>query len=150
MTNTDTFIAAGPECVFEVLLDVYTYPEWVVGCQRIRGCDESWPEPGARFHHRVGVGPLAVDDSTAILSVEPPRRLVLEAKAGPMGTAEVVFDVSPDGEGSRVKITEEVVKGPAAAMENFVQEGLLEFRNEETLRRLRQCVEHRKAKASAP
>lgn len=143
MAETGTFIDAKPDRVFDVLLDVATYPDWVVGCQRIRDCDDSWPSPGARFHHRVGVGPLAVDDSTRIVSVEPPRRLVLEARAGPAGTAEVVFEVSPEGEGTRVTITEQPVRGPGAVLRNVVQDGLLEFRNVETLRRLRQCVEER-------
>ncbi|PLS76394.1 MAG: polyketide cyclase [Actinobacteria bacterium] len=150
MAESETMIDASPECVFEVLLDVGTYPDWVVGCQRIRACDPSWPAPGARFHHRVGVGPLAVDDSTAIVSLEPPRRLVLEARAGPVGTAEVVFEVSPEGEGSRVTITEQPVGGPAAVLRNIVQDGLLQFRNVETLRRLRECVEKRKAGRSEP
>ncbi|MDP9388425.1 MAG: SRPBCC family protein [Actinomycetota bacterium] len=146
MTESETFIAASPECVFEVLLDAGTYPDWVVGCQEIRACDPSWPRPGARFHHRVGIGPLAVEDSTAIVAVDAPRRLVLEARAGPVGTAEVVFEVTPEGEGSRVAIGEEPVAGPAAALKNLVQDGLLDFRNAETLDRLRQHVEQRKAR----
>jgi uncharacterized protein YndB with AHSA1/START domain len=145
MAECETFIDAAPECVFEVLLDADTYPRWVVGCRDTRGRDETWPSPGARFHHRVGVGPLSVDDSTGILAVEPPRRLVLEARAGPAGVAEVVFDVTPEGAGSRVRISERPVGGPAAALRNTVQDGLLEFRNIETLRRLRGCVEERKA-----
>ncbi len=145
MSESEAFIDATPECVFEVLLDVGTYPQWVVGCQEIRGCDPSWPSPGARFHHRVGVGPLAVDDSTAIVSVEPPRRLVLEARAGPAGVAEVVFEVTPEAAGSRVRISERPVGGAAATLRNTVQDGLLEFRNVETLRRLGGCDEERKA-----
>jgi uncharacterized protein YndB with AHSA1/START domain len=148
VTEPETFIAASPESVFEVLLDPGTYPEWVVGCQEVRSCDPSWPRPGARFHHRVGMGPLAVEDSTAIVSVDGPRRLVLEARAGPVGTAEVVFEVTPEGEGSRVRIGEEPVAGPAAALQNVVQDGLLDFRNAETLDRLRQYVERRKAPAT--
>ncbi len=143
MAESETFIDAPPERVFETLLDVTTYPKWVVGCQQIRACDPSWPAPGARFHHRVGVGPLTVDDSTALVSVEPPHRLVLEARAGPAGAAEVVFAVSPEGEGSRVRVTEQGVRGTAALLANVVQDGLLDFRNTETLDRLRALVEER-------
>ncbi len=141
MAHSDTYIMSTLERVFEVLLDVATYPEWVVGCQQIRRWDPSWPSPGARFHHRVGVGPLNVEDSTAIVSVDPPHRLVLEAGAGPAGTAEVVFEVTPEGEGSRVRITEEPVRGPAALLASSAQDDLLEFRNTETLDRLRELVE---------
>lgn len=143
MAEPDTFIDASAEAVFEVLLDPYTYPDWVVGCQKIREVDRSWPSPGARFHHRVGVGPLAVDDSTKIVAVEPPCRLVLEARAGPAGTAEVVFDVTPEDEGSRVTIAERPVDGPAEALGGVVKDGLLEFRNVESLQRLKECVEKR-------
>ncbi|MDQ4068079.1 MAG: SRPBCC family protein [Actinomycetota bacterium] len=146
MPESETFIDASPDHVFDVLLDVTTYPEWVVGCRQIRACDPSWPAPGARFEHRVGVGPLTVDDSTGIVSVEPPHRLVLEARAGPAGTAEVVLEVSPEGEGSRVTISEQAVRGPAALLRSTAQDDLLEFRNDETLDRLRACVERRQAR----
>ena len=147
--ENETFIDASPESVFEVLLDARSYPEWIVGCQEIRDVEESWPAPGTHFHHRVGVGPLTVDDSTMLVSVDPPRRLVLEAHVGPVGTAEVIFEVSPEKGGSQVKITEQPVSGPAATMQNPVQDNLLGFRNVETLRRLGDVVEKRDTERSS-
>src|SRR4051812_41318490 len=59
-------IEAAEHDIFSVLLDPYTYPEWLVGAQRIRSVDDAWPEPGTAFHHVVGFGPIKVADSTRV------------------------------------------------------------------------------------
>lgn len=141
--ENELFMEASAESIFEVLLDARAYPEWIVGCKEIREVEESWPAPGSRFHHRVGVGPLTVDDSTKLVSADPPHQLVLEAQVGPVGAAMVVFDISPEKNGSQVKITEQPVSGPAAALESPVQDNVLGFRNVETLRRLGDLVAKR-------
>jgi hypothetical protein len=84
-------IAADQSVVFDHLLEPRTYEEWLVGAKDIREVDAHWPEPGARFHHRVGVGPLTIDDVTTVVSVSPPTELVLRASIGPLGTAIVRF-----------------------------------------------------------
>src|SRR4028118_964875 len=100
-----------PAAVWGALADAGAYGEWGVGCQRtrraaaswaagtagggvvgskrIRAADPSWPEPGSRFHHTVGVGPLSLDDHTESLEAHPPTLLRMRAKARPFGTAQV-------------------------------------------------------------
>ena len=69
----------------------------MVGCRAIRSIDDGWPHPGAHFHHRVGiVGPLAVNDSTEALEVEPPGHLALEVRFRPAGRGRVDFWLSSD------------------------------------------------------
>lgn len=141
MAENTTSIDATPEQVFDVLLDAWTYKDWVVGADDIRAVDPEWPAPGSFFHHTVGMGPAKVDDNTKIVSVDPPRRLVLEARARPAGVAHVEFLVepSPDG-GSTVTIEEHPIDGPSAALPDVLTNVGLKLRNAETLRRLRHVV----------
>jgi uncharacterized protein YndB with AHSA1/START domain len=100
------FIPAAPEAVWRVLADPSSYGHWVVGSKRIRDADPAWPEPGSRFHHTVGVGPLSLDDHTESLASDPPRRLVLRAKARPLGLAKVEIELEPQDGGTCVTLRE--------------------------------------------
>jgi uncharacterized protein YndB with AHSA1/START domain len=150
MAENSITVDASPEDVFSVLLDPRTYPDWVVGCDDIRDVDEHWPAPGSRFHHTVGVGPLKTDDTTTVVEIDTPHRLVLEAHAGSLGTALVTFLVEPaasdeSSHSARVTIEEEVVDGTAERLPTALTDVGLKFRNAETLRRLRNVVEERVA-----
>lgn len=144
MSENTTTIDASPDDVFAVLLDAESYDHWVVGCKDIRTVDSGWPEPGSRLHHTVGVGPLDVEDTTAIVSVDPPRRLVLEARARPAGVAHVSFTLEPDGDATKVTMKERAVRGPARRMSNPMLDAMVRSRNAETLRRLKELVEKRR------
>ena len=144
MAETEQTIDASPDDVFAVLLDAWGYEHWVVGCKDIRAVDDAWPEPGSRFHHTVGMGPLDVSDTTMVVEVERPRRLVLEARARPAGVAKVVFTVEPHEGGSRVHIWEKPIRGVARTIHNPVLDAAVDGRNAETLRRLKKRVEERK------
>jgi uncharacterized protein YndB with AHSA1/START domain len=80
-------VDAPPERVFAVLADPKTYADWVVGSDTIRDADPTWPAPGSRFYHRVGVGPIKVKDHTEVREADRPRKLALHARARPLGTA---------------------------------------------------------------
>ena len=103
--NEDQF-AVTPERVFAVLSDPESYADWVVGSHSIRDADPDWPAVGTRFHHRVGAGPLTVNDHTEVLEADPPRRLVLRARARPLGTAKVELVLEPRDGGTHVTMTE--------------------------------------------
>src|SRR5215216_93481 len=93
-----------PERVWEVLADPRCYPRWVVGAKRFRAADPDFPAPGTRFHHAVGLGPLELKDHTQVVAFEAPRRVVLKARARPMGTATVTIEVRPEDGGSNVTL----------------------------------------------
>lgn len=142
MAENTTTIDAPPERVFAVIADPRTYPDWVVGADVIRAVDSDWPAVGSRFHHTVGVGPAKVDDSTRLVDIEPPRRLVLEASMGGAGAAQVEFVVTPSaGGGTDVTIEEHPVEGIAERLPTALTDAGLKLRNAETLRRLRNFVE---------
>jgi len=104
MAITTRDIPALPDQVWAVLADPLRYAEWVVGAQEVRCFDGEWPEPGARFHHRVGLGPVHIHDDTWVLESTPPRRLVLRARVRPFGHARVALELFACEAGTRVEI----------------------------------------------
>ena len=134
-----------PSAVWDALADADTYGEWVVGSQRIRASDASWPAPGSRFHHTVGVGPLHVDDHTESLEADPPRLLRLRAKARPLGTAQVTLELTPSNGGTFVRMTENPDGLSAVLGLNPLVHLLTMVRNAESLRRLEEIAERRPA-----
>ena len=150
MPTNETDIPASPEEVWAVLVDPHAYPEWVVGARRIRAVDPGWPAPGTAFHHEVGPWPLRVKDNTKVRELVAPTRLVLEARARPAGVALVTITLEDRGaEGTHLVFTEEPCAGPATYIPRPVLEAMTKARNAESLRRLRNVVEQRRA-ADAP
>ena len=141
MARTTIHVTAPAEAVFAVLADPASYDHWVVGCKEIRGVEGAWPEPGATFHHSVGMGPITVKDSTTATESAPPHRLVLRARARPTGVARVEIDLAARDGGTEVTITEVPVEGPPALLHNPVQDWLIDRRNREGLRRLKRLAE---------
>ncbi len=123
-----------------MLADPDSYAYWVVGSKRIRDADPGWPKAGSRFHHTVGVGPLTIDDHTESLSADPPRRLVLRAKARPLGVAKVEIELEPERGGTCVTITE----NPAGVQKPLTYfpplQALTWVRNAESLARIEQLA----------
>jgi uncharacterized protein YndB with AHSA1/START domain len=140
VARNERFIEAPPERVFAVLADASSYGEWVVGSKEIRDADGTFPARGSRFHHSIGFGPLVVRDHTEVLESDPPRRLRLEARARPLGSATVTLDLRPESSGTRVTLTEDP-SGYTAPLRFFPLTHLfVRLRNAESLRRLEALV----------
>ncbi len=108
VATTHVQIAAPPERVFAVLADPASYADWVVGSDTVRDADADadWPAVGSRFHYRVGFWLLKVNDHTEVLGVDPPARLVMRARARPLGTARVTMLLVARAGGTYVTMTE--------------------------------------------
>ena len=143
MARTATHVAATPERVWAVLADPPAYERWIVGCRDVRRWDPHWPAPGSAFHHTFLLGPLPIKDTTSVLEAEPERKLVLRARARPVGVARVTIVLTAERDGTRVEIAEWPVEGPPAALHNPLQDWLINRRNDESLRRLRTLAERR-------
>ena len=130
---------------FAVLIDPETYPRWLIGAKEIRDVDDNWPEPGSRFHHVVGVGPLQIPDHTEVLAIEPGRLLTLKVKARPFVSAEARFTIVGDAEGDRcvVSLQEEPTVRWAGNLVRPVMDPSIHVRNHRSLLRLAAVVEHR-------
>jgi uncharacterized protein YndB with AHSA1/START domain len=135
MATVAHHLSASPADVYAALIDPRTYPEWLVGAKEIRAVDESWPEIGSRFYHRVGLfGPLTIADSTESLGTEPERRLSLEARARPAGRARVDFDLAESGAGTVVTMHEHPLGLLAPA--GPLLDPVTALRNQKSLRQL--------------
>jgi uncharacterized protein YndB with AHSA1/START domain len=73
VVEVSRIIRTGPERVFAVLADGWSYASWVVGADHIREVDDAWPGVGARVHHQVGPWPLHIKDQTSVRVVRPDR-----------------------------------------------------------------------------
>jgi uncharacterized protein YndB with AHSA1/START domain len=145
MARTQRLMPVSPERVFSVLSDPSSYGHWVVGSDVVRDADAEWPAVGSRFHHRVGFGPVKVNDHTEVVESDPSRRLVLLAKARPLfGTARVELDLERRGGGTLVTMVEHggdpltklVIDGPARPLTHL----LIRRRNDVSLRRLEELA----------
>jgi uncharacterized protein YndB with AHSA1/START domain len=141
MATTRTQIAASPDEVFAALANPENYGDWVVGSGTIRDADPGWPRVGSRFHHRVGCGLLKVNDHTEVLEVEPPHRLVMHARARPLGTARVTIQLIKRAAGTDVTMIEVAGDRLSRLALNRLTDPLIHLRNVEALRRLKRIVE---------
>ena len=129
-------ILAEPARVWAVLADGWLYPSWVVGASRMREVEESWPAPGSKLHHSIGVWPLLLDDRTEVIGCEPQERLRLKAHGWPAGAAEILIELEPKDGGTEVTMREDAVAGPAKLMPAPLRQTAVAPRNRESLRRL--------------
>ncbi len=123
--------------VWAVLADGWLYPGWVVGASRMRAVEAGYPAVGSALHHSVGTWPALLNDETRVVDCEEGRRLVLEAKTRPVGTARVTMILAdgPHG-GTLIQMEEDASGGPARLMPRRLRQALIARRNIESLRRL--------------
>jgi uncharacterized protein YndB with AHSA1/START domain len=141
VATTEAQFSVPPPRVFAVLSDPESYADWVVGSHSIRDADPHWPAVGSRFYHRVGAGPLTVKDHTEVLEVDAPHRLVLRARARPLGTATVSMVLVPCDGGTHVSMTEVAGDLLSKFAINRLTDPLVDHRNRQSLRRLRRISE---------
>jgi NAD(P)-dependent dehydrogenase (short-subunit alcohol dehydrogenase family)/uncharacterized protein YndB with AHSA1/START domain len=148
MARNRIHIDVPPTSVFAVLADAERYPEWVVGAAQFRDQEGSFPEPGSRFHHSVKVGLLKLNDHTEVIDVDPPTRIVLEAKARPLGTARISIELAESDGGTNVLMEERPGdRLTALVADNPLADLALRLRNAEALSRLKRVAE---GKETAP
>ncbi len=152
-TTTRLEIDAPLAAVFAVVGDASTYPEWLVGAQRIRSVDPTWPEVGGRFHHTIGFGPFHLRDATESLELDALHRLRLRAGMGSLGAAIVTFELTESESGTVLEIAEQPDRGPFRHVWRIAEpvvRTLLWGRNAVSLTNLRSLVEARVAAGRLP
>lgn len=136
-------IDAPCERVWEVLAQGWTYTQWVVGNSRMRAVDPNWPEPGSTIRHSIGIWPLVIDDKTVVLECDPPHKLVLRARVGPLGAARITMLLQETPNGCRAEMIELPVEGAMGLVPNRIALAAAYPRNRECLWRLAALAEHR-------
>lgn len=128
--------SATPEQVWGVLADGWSYATWVVGASRIRAVDDTWPAPGSRIHHSVGLWPMVLSDHTRSVGIHEGREIALEARALPFGTASITIRLQPIATGCRMEMIEHASTPPFTLIPDSAQHLMVHPRNREALRRL--------------
>ena len=137
-------VNAPADVVWKTLSDGWLYSQWVVGAVAIRDVDPSWPHQGSRIHHSVGIWPILIDDHSEVLEAAPNQRLVLRARAWPMGETTVDIRLVESSSGTDVSLMETAESGRARLLPGFVRQKLLALRNTESLLRLALMAEGRR------
>ena len=143
MAVTETYIAAPPERVFEVLSDPTTYGDWVVGTTSSHEAEGEWPAEGSKLRWTTGLGPIEVGDVTTVTESQPPHKLAVRAELGRLGAVGVVLELDAEDGGTRVRMFEKPVEGVARTLSMGLTDLLTEWRNVFSLDRLRELAEAR-------
>ncbi|WP_233205868.1 SRPBCC family protein [Cryobacterium sp. Y82] len=102
----------------------------------MRNVDASWPDVGSQVHHSVRIWPALLDDTTSVLEWHSPRHVMLKARGWPIGEAHVSIDIQDTENGCLVRLTEDVIAGPARLVPTPLGDLAIAYRNTETLHRL--------------
>ena len=127
-----------------MLADARGYAYWVIGSIEVREADSAWPQQGARFHHTVGMGPLRVQDHTAVEEVTPGQFLQLKTRARPLGNARVKLELEPANGGTRITMIEDPADKPTAFLFTPLTHLATRHRNARSLDRLAELAEGRR------
>lgn len=126
--------------VWRGLIDAESYPRWLVGAQEV-DAPSTWPSPGSSFEHRIGAGPVRIPGSTTSRQVEDQSRFRLTAGMGPLGEADVTFEVEEMGPArTRVRMSERPSDGAVRVGDRLVHpvvDRIIDRRNTASLRRFR-------------
>ncbi|MEV4196011.1 SRPBCC family protein [Streptomyces toxytricini] len=137
-----------PDRVWDVLCDGDRYTEWVVGTYDSRQEDDRWPQEGSALRYRLKLGPWTFDGRTIVRIHEPPRRLELEAKAGPHASARIAIELVPWGGETLVVLDEHPLRGRGWTFHHAAIDAVSQIRHRSMLARLaRTCEEHAGAAA---
>lgn len=145
MRNTsrnETWFNATPESIWAYVGDARTYPQWVVGAAEARKVDGDYPKPGAVLHHTQVVPKVGLKDTSSVIDADPPNDLELEVRIRPFAVNGVRFILRGDGNGrTHVTMLEWSKSGLVARLLGPLFVPALQFRNAETLRRLKKLSE---------
>ncbi len=130
--TASAIVPAPPEQVFELLCDTERYPEWVTATNAVTTTDG--PAREGSTYHEVNpiLGPWKASTAWRVVEHEPPRRTVHESRDLPLSsTFEVVMEVAPEGDASRVTLTlrGEPAMGPLGAVFASLMRGQVERDN---------------------
>lgn len=140
MASVSREIEAPAKDVFDVIVDPRTYPRWLAGAADMRSVDENWPAVGSRFHHRVGIRPFTIPDSSEVKAIEYDRMLRLAVRARPLLSAVVTFSLVGDGDRCVITFEEEPAVRLIGNLVRPVLDPVTHVRNHLSLKRLDDLV----------
>jgi carbon monoxide dehydrogenase subunit G len=117
--TASAIVPAPPEDVFALLSDTAGYSEWVTGTEAVTRTDGPASEGSTYDEVNPILGPWKANTHWRVVEHEPPRRTVHSTGDIPLSSHfEVVMEVAPEGDASRVtvKLRGEPALGPIGAV----------------------------------
>lgn len=100
-------IPATPEDVYDLLMDPNQLGTWVSAHRDVKDVGELPLKAGDTFKQKLGVGPISFKVTWEVTEADRPNYARWQGK-GPGGSAaEVIYELSADGEGTRFDYTNE-------------------------------------------
>jgi carbon monoxide dehydrogenase subunit G len=104
--TASAIVPAAPDPVFGLLCETARYPEWVTGTDAVTRTDGPAREGSTYDEVNPILGPWKAKTHWLVVEHDPPRRTRHETGDIPLSSSfEVVMDVTPEGDGSRVEIS---------------------------------------------
>lgn len=99
-------VPASQEQVFELISETARYPEWVIGTDAVTRTDGTAREGSTYDEVNPILGPWKANTHWRVVEYEAPRRQRHETGDIPLSSHfEVVMEVAPEGDASRVTLT---------------------------------------------
>jgi carbon monoxide dehydrogenase subunit G len=130
--TASAIVLGSPDDVFALLCDTQRYPEWVTGTDAVTRTDG--PAAGGSTYDEVNpiLGPWKAKTHWRVAEHEAPRHSLHSTGDIPLSSHfEVVMEVAPEGDGSRVTITlrGEPAYGPIGALFARLMQGQVDRDN---------------------
>ena len=130
--TASAIVAASPEDVFALLSDTARYSEWVTGTEAVTRTDGPAAEGSTYDEINPVLGPWRAKTHWRVVEHEAPRRTRHETGDIPLSSHfQVVMEVAPEGDASRVTMTlrGEPALGPVGAAFARLMQGQVERDN---------------------
>lgn len=103
-------VDASPELVYALVSDVTRMGEWSPETRRCRWVGTEGPVPGARFKGYNRRGRARWSNTLVVVSAEPGREFSFRRDVLPCGVCDWRYSMAPEGDGTRLTESYEVVK----------------------------------------
>jgi carbon monoxide dehydrogenase subunit G len=104
--TASAIVPAPPDRVFELISDTARYSEWVTGTDAVTRTDGPAREGSTYDEVNPILGPWKANTKWRVVDHEPPRRTRHETGDIPLSSRfQVIMEVAPEGDGSRVTLT---------------------------------------------
>jgi carbon monoxide dehydrogenase subunit G len=130
--TASAIVAASPEDVFALLSDTARYSEWVTGTEAVTRTDGPAAEGSTYDEINPVLGPWKAKTHWRVVEHDAPRRTRHETGDIPLSSHfQVVMEVAPEGDASRVAMTlrGEPALGPVGAVFARLMQGQVERDN---------------------
>jgi carbon monoxide dehydrogenase subunit G len=130
--TASAIVAASPEDVFALLSDTARYSEWVTGTDAVTRTDGPAAEGSTYDEINPVLGPWKAKTHWRVVEHDAPRRTRHETGDIPLSSHfQVVMEVAPEGDASRVAMTlrGEPALGPVGAVFARLMQGQVERDN---------------------